>query len=82
MSKTGVKQGACIFPNFICYLELFDELFDRLNNSGYRIGSTFADDVTLIAPSLHSSRQMIKICEQLQLHKHDLKETWHVINLL
>ena len=56
----------------IIHSESLDGLFTKLRKSGYGcyIGNTFsgalgyADDVTLIAPSLQSLKQMIKICEE------------------
>jgi len=66
--SNGVKQGGVMSPIlFIIYL---DELLNRLKESGFgcHIGNTFcgafgyADDVTLIAPTLYSTNMLLDIC--------------------
>ena len=65
----GVKQGSIISPSLFCiYL---DVLLNRLetNRAGCRIGTKFcgalayADDLTLISPSIKGLQSMINICE-------------------
>ena len=65
----GVKQGSIISPSLFCiYL---DVLLNRLetNRAGCRIGTKFcgalayADDLTLISPSIKGLQSMINVCE-------------------
>ena len=69
-ASNGVKQGGVISPIlFSCYI---DKLFSELEHSGLgcHVGASYAgafgyaDDITLVAPSLQSLRKMISICEQ------------------
>ena len=68
--SNGVKQGGVISP--LLFSLYIDELFLILKESGmgWHVGLTYAgafgyaDDVALVAPSLSSLKQMIKICEQ------------------
>ncbi len=65
----GVKQGGVLSP--ILFSIYMDELLLRLKKSGIgcHIGNVFvaalayADDVTLICPTLESLKMIIKICE-------------------
>ena len=68
--SNGVKQGGVISP--LLFSLYIDELFLLLKESdmGCHVGLTtagafgYADDIALVAPSLTSLKQMIKICEQ------------------
>ena len=67
--KNGVKQGGVLSP--ILFTVYIDELLCRLRDShiGCHIGSTFcgavgyADDVTLLAPTITSLNFMLDICK-------------------
>ena len=68
-TSNGVKHGSVLSPKlFAVYL---DVLLNRLENqeSGCRIGSRFfgalayADDLTLLSPSLHGLQKLITQCE-------------------
>ena len=66
----GVKQGAILSPILISVY--MDGLFDKLEESGvgchmgnyYAGGLGYADDLTLLAPTLSGLIVLIKICEQ------------------
>ena len=66
----GVKQGAVISP--ILLAVYYDELIAKLARSGYgcRISQHFvgalsyADDITLLSPSLQGLQYMVNICEE------------------
>ena len=66
----GVKQGAILSP--ILFSVYMDGLFDKLEESGvgchmgnyYAGGLGYADDLTLLAPTLSGLLVLIKICEQ------------------
>ena len=66
----GVKQGAVISP--ILFAVYYDELIAKLASSGYgcRISQHFvgalsyADDITLLSPSLKGLQYMVNICEE------------------
>ena len=66
----GVKQGAVISP--ILFVVYYDELIAKLARSGYgcRISQHFvgalsyADDITLLSPSLQGLQYMVNICEE------------------
>ena len=66
--SNGVKQGGVISP--ILFIVYFDELIVLLRNSGFgcHVGTQFvgalgyADDLTLICPSLNSLNHMLSIC--------------------
>ena len=68
--SNGVKQGGVISP--LLFSLYIDELFLLLKESGIgcHVGLTYAgafgyaDDIALVAPSLSSLKQMMKICEQ------------------
>ena len=68
--SNGVKQGGVISPILFCVY--MDDLLMRLQNSGVGcyMGGVFsgafayADDLTLLCPSLGALRQMITICAQ------------------
>ena len=65
----GVKQGGVL--STILFTVYIDELLLKLRSSGFGcyIGDTFvgalgyADDVTLMSPSIRGLRQMVDICE-------------------
>ena len=65
-ASNGVKQGAILSPI------LFSELFERLEKSGvgchmgnhYTGSIGYADDLTLLAPTLSGLQVLIKICER------------------
>ena len=69
LCTNGVKQGAVLSPILFCVY--MDELLSRLSQSGagchmgHRFAGalSYADDLTLLAPSLHAARQLICICE-------------------
>ena len=66
----GVKQGAILSP--ILFSVYMDGLFDKLEESGvgchmanyYAGGLGYADDLTLLAPTLSGLIVLIKICGQ------------------
>ena len=66
----GVKQGGVLSPVLFC--TYMDTLLDQLKRLGVgcHVGHVFAgalsyaDDLTLIAPSFNAMRQMLKVCEQ------------------
>ena len=68
--KNGVKQGGVLSP--ILFNVYMDELLLRLKESGVGcyIGNIFcgalgyADDVTLLAPTLYSMKRMLDICKK------------------
>ena len=67
--KNGVKQGGVLSP--VLFAIYMDELLDRLAKSGVgcHIGNEFiggvcyADDLTLLAPTLYASRLLLRVCE-------------------
>ena len=71
--SNGVRQGGIISAILYCFY--VNELFQLLRKSGYGcwINGKFAgifgysDDNLLIAPSLHSLQEMLKICEMFAL---------------
>ena len=76
--SNGVKQGGVLSPKlFNVYLY---RLLNELQNSGYGcyIGNTFmgsfcyADDVTILSPSVEGVCKMLDICESFSV-KYDLK---------
>ena len=66
----GVKQGAVISP--ILFAVYYDELIAKLARSGYgcRVSQHFvgalsyADDITLLSPSLQDLQYMVNTCEE------------------
>ena len=69
----GVKQGGVIsFHLFNLYI---DPLLVQLSNSGYGchiagvyVGTlSYADDITLLCPSVWRSNEMLKICNEYRL---------------
>jgi exonuclease III len=65
----GVKQGGVLSP--LLFSVYMDELLGRLSSSGVGChiegefvgGISYADDLTLLAPSLSASRTLLRICE-------------------
>ena len=65
----GVRQGGVLSP--VLFTLYMDVLFTRLQDSGYGcyIGHEFmgamgyADDASILAPTLYAFKQMLKICE-------------------
>ena len=71
----GVRQGSFISPSFFnIYIE---DLLIRLKNCGYgaRVGPAFvgclayADDVTLISPTVNGTQRMLDICTSFATEK-------------
>ena len=73
----GVKQGGVIYP--ILFAIYYDELISKLAHSPYGctlgkhfVGAlSYADDLTLLSPSLNGLQHMVNICE-------DYGEEYHV----
>ena len=69
-ASNGVKQGSILSP--ILFSVYMDELFERLEKSGvgchmgnhYTGSLGYADDLTLLAPTLSGLQVLIKICER------------------
>ena len=69
-ASNGVKQGDILSP--ILFSVYMDELFERLEKSGvgchmgnhYTGSLGYADDLTLLAPTLSGLQVLIKICER------------------
>jgi hypothetical protein len=67
--RNGVKQGGVLSPTLFCVY--YDELLLRLERcgSGCYVGTKFvgalsyADDITLLAPSISAVRVMLRVCE-------------------
>ena len=67
--ENGVKQGGIISPILFCVY--IDELLNRINTSGLGChighksfsGLGYADDVTIITPSVRSLQLLLNICE-------------------
>ena len=67
--ENGVKQGGVISPIF--FIIYIDPLLLQLRNSGYGchlngvyMGAlSYADDITLIAPSIGGLNEMLKLCD-------------------
>ena len=67
--SNGIKQGGVLSPALFCVY--MDELLRRLeaSNVGCHIGHQFmgafsyADDLSLLAPSLKAAQLMLEICE-------------------
>ena len=68
--RNGIKQGAVLSPILFCVY--MDTLLERLRNSGVGcyIGHVFtgavsyADDLTLLAPSHHATQVLLDVCTQ------------------
>ena len=68
--SNGIKQGGVLSPTLFCVY--MDELITRLRSSkiGCHLGNmyvgalAYADDLTLLAPSIKAARRMITICEE------------------
>ena len=68
--SNGVKQGGVLSPVLFCIY--MDALLDELSKEGVgcHVGHAFAgalsyaDDLTLISPSLNSMKKMLSICER------------------
>ena len=67
----GVKQGGCLSP--LLFKLYLDGLIQKLNHSGIGcpIGITYcllvfgyADDLTIVSPTLFGLRQIIENCEE------------------
>ena len=66
--KNGVKQGGVLSPIFLTIY--IDKLLVMLRTTGigYHIGSaysgalSYADDITLLCPSVHGLNEMIVLC--------------------
>ncbi|MEE4247180.1 MAG: reverse transcriptase family protein [Kangiellaceae bacterium] len=69
-ARNGVKQGGVISP--VLFVNYIDELLIRLSRSGVGcyIGNVFcgsfgyADDITLLAPSIHALKTMLNVCSE------------------
>jgi hypothetical protein len=76
--QNGVKQGGVLSPLLFCVY--VDELLCRLKalKTGCHIGHTFtgafgyADDLTLLAPSISSAKEMLHECERFANEFHVL----------
>ena len=76
--SNGVKQGGVISPVLFCVY--MDDLLAKLENSGVGcyMGRVFsgafgyADDLTLLSPSIVALKKMISICSSYAL-EHDIK---------
>jgi hypothetical protein len=76
--SNGIKQGAVLSPVLFCVY--MDSLLIRLKESrlGCYVGNVFvgavsyADDITLIAPTLKSAQSLLDICEQFASEFHVL----------
>ena len=72
--ENRVKQGGVIFPIFFSIY--IDPLLLQLRNSGYGchlngvyMGAlSYADDITLITPSIGGLSEMLKLCDNLLLY--------------
>ena len=68
--KNGVKQGGILSPILFCLY--IDELLNRINSSGLGChighlsysGLGYADDVTVLTPSVKSLQSILYICEE------------------
>jgi len=68
--SNGIRQGSIISP--VLFAVYMDPLIDRLRRSevGCWVGHAFygamiyADDITLLSPSVSGLRQMLKVCEE------------------
>jgi hypothetical protein len=67
--SNGVKQGAVLSPVLFCvYMDKLLSLL-KLSNVGCHLGRRFAgalsyaDDLALIAPTVHAARKLLLICE-------------------
>ena len=66
----GVKQGGVLSP--ILFAVYMDGLFERLKDNGagcymcnhFVGGLGYADDLTLLCPSLKGLKSMVKVCEE------------------
>ena len=71
--KNGVKQGSILSP--VLFSVYLDKLLNALENhkTGCRIGRKFcgalayADDLTLISPTVQGLQSMITLCEKFGL---------------
>ena len=69
LTQNGIKQGSITSP--VLFTVYIDVLLLQLEQSGYgcKIGGhyygalSYADDLTLMCPSLYGLQQMLKICE-------------------
>ena len=69
-TSNGIRQGGVISPVLFCVY--MDELLRTLESKGhgcwigqhYYGGSGFADDLTLLNPSVNGMREMVKICDE------------------
>ena len=71
--ENGVKQGGILSPILFCVY--MDELLNRINNSGLGChighksysGLGYADDVTVLTPSVKALQMILHICEDFAL---------------
>ena len=69
-SLNGVRQGGIASP--ILYCVYVDELLNRLKQNGcgcwighhYAASLCYADDLTLLSPTVHGLQQMLQVCEE------------------
>jgi len=69
-ADNGVKQGGILSPILFCIY--FDELLKKINDSGFGCqighlsyaGLGYADDVTLLTPSLRGLQELLDICSK------------------
>jgi len=68
--RNGVKQGGILTPVLFCIY--FDGLLNELSTAGigcfmgsFLVGAlAYADDLVLLAPTLHAMRLMLSVCDK------------------